>query len=188
MLRFYTNKELSHRFNINIAKLKRWSREFLPPDPLGGFQSGFPRQYNPDEAFALYLGGYLVGELKFTIPEARQILLDLREWLIENRYYYNFGEPLKSGKKPDHPAEQSQIFIMRMQHRQDVGFGFFYIIREIILKRKFSDSGRGLMANEERYTEHLIDPHHNLIPISENLVCRIIYIDDFRNRFLSRLS
>ena len=53
MIKFYTNKELSRTFSINLAKWKRWSREFLPPDPLGGLQSGYARQYNLDEAFML---------------------------------------------------------------------------------------------------------------------------------------
>ena len=78
MIKFYSNKELSQAFKINLAKWKRWSREFLPPDPLGGLQSGFARQYNLDEAFTVYLGGYLVGKMKFTIPESKQILRDLQ--------------------------------------------------------------------------------------------------------------
>ena len=85
MIKFYTNQELSRKLNISLARWKRWSREFLPPDPLGGLQSGYARQYNPDEAFAVLLGGYLVGDLKFTIPEARQILHDLHNWLLKSR-------------------------------------------------------------------------------------------------------
>ena len=81
MLKYYTNKTLSSSLGTNLAKWKRWSREFLPPDPLGGMQSGYARQYTPDEAFTVYLGGHLVADLHFTIPAARQILGDLAEWL-----------------------------------------------------------------------------------------------------------
>ncbi len=79
MINFYTNQELSKKFNVNLARWKRWSREFLPPDPLGGLQSGYARQYNPDEAFTVVLGGHLVGDLKFSIPEAKQILVALHQ-------------------------------------------------------------------------------------------------------------
>ncbi|MCP4744631.1 MAG: hypothetical protein GY874_00585 [Desulfobacteraceae bacterium] len=56
-------------------------REFLPPDPLGGLQSGYARQLSLKDAFYVFLGGVLVGSLKFTIPEARRILNDITPWL-----------------------------------------------------------------------------------------------------------
>ena len=68
MIKFFTNRELSDKLGIKLAKWKRWSREFLPPDPLGGMQSGYARQYNPDQAFTVFLGGHLVADLKFSIP------------------------------------------------------------------------------------------------------------------------
>ena len=83
MIRFYTNRELSQKLNIKVARWKRWSREFLSPDPLGGLQSGYARQYNRNDAFVVYIGGYLVKDLSFTIPEAKQILLDLKEPLFD---------------------------------------------------------------------------------------------------------
>ena len=90
MIRFYNSRQLSQKLGVNLAKWKRWSREFLPPDPLGGLQSGYARQYNPNEAFTVYLAGHLVAELKFTVPEARQIINDLSRWLVEHKFYYDF--------------------------------------------------------------------------------------------------
>ena len=51
MIKFYTNRELSEKLSIGLSKWKRWSREFLPPDPLGGLQSGYARQYTQDPEF-----------------------------------------------------------------------------------------------------------------------------------------
>ena len=90
MLKYYTNKDLSSKMGINLAKWKRWSRDFLPPDPLGGLQSGYARQYNPDEAFTVVLGGHLVGDLKFSISETKQILVDLHQWLVDHDFYFYF--------------------------------------------------------------------------------------------------
>ena len=87
MIKFYTNRELSEKLGINLAKWKRWSREFLPPDPLGGMQSGYARQFNPDQAFTVFLGGHLVADLKFSIPEANQIIQDLNKWLSEKGFF-----------------------------------------------------------------------------------------------------
>ena len=77
MLRFFTNRELSHNLLIPFSKWKRWSREFLPPDPLGGLQSGVARRYSVDQALTVYIGGHLVAELKTSIPEAKQIMAEL---------------------------------------------------------------------------------------------------------------
>jgi hypothetical protein len=82
VIHYYLARDLAHRLDINLAKWKRWSREFLPPDPLGGLQSGFARQYSLKEALMVALGGYLVGELRFSVPEARRILEDLGPWLL----------------------------------------------------------------------------------------------------------
>lgn len=82
MIRFFTNRQMATRLDIKLSRWKRWSREFLPPDPIGGLQSGLARQYTVAEAFTVYLGGYIVAHLNFSIPEARCILSDLKPCLI----------------------------------------------------------------------------------------------------------
>lgn len=89
MLRYFTSRELALKFKINLARWKRWSRVFLPPDPLGGLQSGYARQYSIDQTFCVYLGGILVSELRFSIPEAQLILRDLTPWLGAAGIYLN---------------------------------------------------------------------------------------------------
>ena len=84
---YYHSKELSKQLGIALAKWKRWAREFLAPDPLGGLQSGFARQFNLKDAFRVYLGGCLVSDLKFTIPETRQVLADLNGWLKKQGFF-----------------------------------------------------------------------------------------------------
>ena len=84
---YYHSKELSKQLGVGLSKWKRWAREFLAPDPLGGLQSGFARQFNLKDAFRVYLGGCLVAELKFTIPETRQVLADLNGWLKKQGFF-----------------------------------------------------------------------------------------------------
>jgi hypothetical protein len=88
VIHYYLARDLAHCLNINLAKWKRWSREFLPPDPLGGLQSGFARQFSFKEALLVAFGGYLVGEVKFSVPEARRILEDLGPWLLRAGYLH----------------------------------------------------------------------------------------------------
>ena len=132
MIKFYLNKELSQKLKINLARFKRWSREFLPPDPLGGLQSGYARQYSIDNAFTVYLCGYLVGELKYTIPEAKKILKDLKKWLKDNGFYINTENIGKSGNDAKNLVKEYIIFILRENDLKNSSGSFSYRIRGII--------------------------------------------------------
>jgi hypothetical protein len=81
MIHYYTNREISKNLEINLARWKRWSRSFLPPDPLGGMQSGYARQYTFKDLFKVYLGGHLLSHLKLSVPDSQQVLTDLSPWM-----------------------------------------------------------------------------------------------------------
>jgi len=70
-----------------LATWKRWSREFLPPDRKAGMRSGQTRLFSPSQVFEVYLGAHLVSFLRYSIPEARQIIGGLRTWLRKNGIY-----------------------------------------------------------------------------------------------------
>ena len=92
VFKYFSNRELAHLLGVHLAKWKRWSREFLPPDPLGGYRSGYARQYSPDDAWIVFVSGHLVAGLKFTIPEARQIIHDLHQWLQQAGLCVNLAD------------------------------------------------------------------------------------------------
>lgn len=83
MIKLLNNRDLAESLGINLARWKRWSREFLAPDPLAGKQAGYARQYYLNDAFTVFLGGCFVAELGFSIPDARMILADIDHWLNE---------------------------------------------------------------------------------------------------------
>ncbi len=83
---YATSRELAKAFGIKVSRWKRWSREFLPPDPLGGYQSGYCRQYNFRDIFLVALAGHLVSDFKLAIAEARQILADIQPWLQDTGF------------------------------------------------------------------------------------------------------
>jgi hypothetical protein len=85
MFKEFTYRELSEKLNINFHKLKRWGREFLPPDPSAGQSQGVARVLTFDDAFTIFIGGHLVSQLKYGIPEARIILELLLPWLKEQK-------------------------------------------------------------------------------------------------------
>jgi len=111
MIRFYSARELAHTLSIPLNRWKRWAREFLPPDPLGGLQSGYARQYSLEEAFTVYLGGYLVSQLGFSIPESRAILLDLKEFLRKSLQNGSGTEMEPQELVCGRPSERTEIAI-----------------------------------------------------------------------------
>jgi hypothetical protein len=144
MIKFFTNRELSDRLGIKLAKWKRWSREFLPPDPLGGMQSGYARQYNPDQAFTIFLGGHLVADLKFSIPEANQIIQDLNKWLSEKGFFFDLKGHSMFDKGMDALIKKYIIFIWR-EKGADKRFKFIYTIRGVISNEPVQHKGFEMM-------------------------------------------
>lgn len=132
MIHYFTNREIAEKLDINLARWKRWSRSFLPPDPLGGLQSGYARQYVFKDLFKVHLGGYLVSHLKLSITDAQTVLDDLSPWLKKKGFLELNGsvEKVRQNVGCEHPY---QIFL----RTKNVANGkkksaFCYLIRKII--------------------------------------------------------
>ena len=86
-------RRISSSFGVKLSTWKRWSREFLPPDPTARMRSGQTRFFSPNQTFEVYLGAHLVSSLKFSIPEAREIIGLLKQWLRKNGVYPEAPDP-----------------------------------------------------------------------------------------------
>ena len=142
MIHYFTNREIAEKLDINLARWKRWSRSFLPPDPLGGLQSGYARQYVFKDLFKVYLGGYLVSHLKLSVIDAQTILADLSPWLKKKGFLELNGsvEKVKQHVGCDHPY---QIFLRNLtvdSGKKTSTFG--YLIHNIIDMQPRAASGR----------------------------------------------
>lgn len=188
MIRFYTNRELAEKLEINLARWKRWSREFLPPDPLGGMQSGFARQYNPDDGFKVFLCGHLVAELKFSIPDARIVLSDLRGWLKECGFYFISAN--NNNLKPDYKKKMVVryiIYIKKSAHWPDKNdTGFSYSIKGLISKKQVQYKGIDIV--EECYTEDNMGLPFKKPSAPENGSVKLLNITDLLHIFANRLG
>jgi hypothetical protein len=153
MLKFYLNRDLSRRLGIPLSRWKRWSREFLPPDPLGGHQSGYARQYSTKDAFIVYLAGFLVSALGFSIPAARQILRDLNPWLKKNILENGAWAANPSG---DTAVGQPCIDLIIIPAQRKVTPAFTYRIRSRIERKALSEGEIPLW--QEQFTEQVIKP------------------------------
>ncbi len=179
MIKYYTNRQLSLKLEIKLAKWKRWSREFLPPDPLGGLQSGYARHYHPDEAFGVYLGGVLVSELKFSIPEAKRILGDLAQWFENNGFCFN-AETLP---EPSTSQAESYYLIKVFSDREQ---GFWYEIRRIGTNAEQAPQEMGI--NTEGSAKFVIDPLGIQKGELAIAVYRVMNISFLLEEFLKRLD
>ena len=175
MLRFFTNRELSHKLLIPLAKWKRWSREFLPPDPLGGLQSGVARQYSVDQSLIVFIGGHLVSELKTTIPEARQIMTDLHVLFKDIGAFVNtrIHQEYPLGQQPS--ISNYSILFCRQESASNKELAFTYTIRGLTSRRQLKDGQQKVFQEEYvavpiSSSDHTIldvyDPHINILSIS----------------------
>ena len=187
MIKFYTNRELADKLSINLAKWKRWSREFLPPDPLGGMQSGYTRQYGIDDAFKVFLGGHLVSAVKYTIPEAKKILHDLQEWLTGVGIYQNSGRDLKDNTGAVRAVKRYIIFI-QLDPAVVTGqpIDFLYSIRGILADT--TARHKGILVRQERYIETLIPSQENVRAVSETLGVKVLNVTAVLNQFVECLD
>ena len=185
MIKFFTNREISEKLELNLARWKRWSREFIPPDPLGGMQSGYARQYNPGEAFNVYLGGHLVSDLKFTIPEAKQILQDLQGWLADKGFYFN----VKSGAVFQNGVEaliKEYIVFISKERLPDNTYRIRYTVRGIISQKPVHY--QNFEVTEELYaqTEIGLSPDK---PAADGMhVVKTLKINEILNNFVTRMD
>jgi hypothetical protein len=132
MIHYYTNRELAQKLEINLARWKRWSRSFLPPDPLGGMQSGYARQYLFKDLFKVFFGGYLLGHLKLSVVDSRKVLDDLSPWLRKNGFF----DWASAGKKKKETGVLSAdvwvCFCPLSSPTDDAEPDFRYLIRKVL--------------------------------------------------------
>ncbi len=186
MIKFFTNRELAQKLEINLARWKRWSREFLPPDPLGGMQSGYARHYSLDDAFKVFLAGHLVATIKFTIPEAKKILQDLQKWLGSVSIYRNSGSEFKMTAPPEVKVKNYVVFIQQRSSDAGQTIDFFYTIRGIISNNPIPH--KVLDIREERYIEILIPPRQSDWAVSEVAGVKMLNISDVLRKFVEALN
>ena len=132
MIQYFTNRELSQKLEINLARWKRWSRSFLPPDPLGGMQSGYARQYLFRDLFRVLLGGHLLSLLKLSVAESMQVLDDLSPWLKKNGFF-DWNGSRATGAQGTGVSRGCRIYFSPVRSNgSKKSAGFRYLARRII--------------------------------------------------------
>lgn len=104
-----TSTNLARLFDRTESRVKRHVREFLGTDSITGQQKGYARKLSMEEAFTVYLGGFLVSELQFSVFEVRKILDDLKPWFIKNKIYPISWENWKLRRNPSDIEEWRKI-------------------------------------------------------------------------------
>lgn len=76
-----TNSIMAEKLEIPITKIRRYTKEFLPPDPRATRRSGYTREFSENDGFMVFIGGYLVSTLGFSYNEARRFMEPLFMWM-----------------------------------------------------------------------------------------------------------
>lgn len=141
-----THRELAELFKIDLLKWKRWSREFIPPDPAAGRQAGIARDLTPSEALLVFLGGRLVEWHRLRIEETRNVLRQLVPWMKTHGFLpvEHYGEAKDAVKK-------WEIQIWRLPN------GHYLKCKGLLLPWKViqRETTGGLVGREEYVVEHL---------------------------------
>lgn len=156
MIRYFVNREVADKLDINLARWKRWSRAFLPPDPLGGLQSGYARQYAFDDLMRVYLGGHLVSHLKLSFVEAARVLDDLTPWLKKNGFLSANAPPVPTDPRSAPTVADHRIYFSPKPDRNgNHGPLFRYLIQSPI--ERHAEAASPQRRVRETFTEHLIN-------------------------------
>ena len=178
MIHYYTNREISKLLEINLAKWKRWSRSFLPPDPLGGLQSGYARQYSFKDLLKVYLGGHLLSHLKLSVVESRQVIADLSPWLKKKGFFRPGGPDLRLVEESAAPHRYRIYFGLQPAHAKKAKPAFRYLIRKTmqtestgfpeyrIVHKTLRETTIGGGEPEQVFLELMKDPHVFLLNLT----------------------
>ena len=82
----FSSKRIALVLGEPHTKARRWAKEFLPPDPEKGMCSGKTRQHSLNSVFWVFLGGYLVNGMRFSVSAATNPAAKDTEILSEMLY------------------------------------------------------------------------------------------------------
>jgi len=122
-------RDLAERFNVPLDTAKRWSREFLPPDPTAGRGAGIARMFSADECVILFLAAYLLRNEGYGTVDTQQILEDLTPWLLAKRLL-----PSRTGPK-GLKGQFWELFIQKKKEEAFFRYDAKHILEKEVLKK-----------------------------------------------------
>jgi hypothetical protein len=78
-----TNKTMADRLGIPLTRIRRWAKEFLPPDPRATRQSGYIREYTDNDGWFVYISGIIMDTTGLTFRQTSKVMDEvLKPWLL----------------------------------------------------------------------------------------------------------
>ena len=134
----------------------------------------------------MVLGGHLLGDLKFSVPETKQILIDLHQWLVDNDFYFFVSNTSESDKHQISEINHYQLIISNRALRRDKDRGLSYWARGIISADFINLNDDPVQR--EHFLESSIGPKDSESPRMNAESYRVINISVFRKTFLNQLQ
>jgi hypothetical protein len=131
------------------------------------------------------LGGHLVADLKFSIPEANQIIKDLNKWMSEKGFFFDPRGHSAFDKGMDALIKKYIIFIRRKKGL-DKSFDFIYTARGIISNEPVQHKGFEMMKKLYVETSVIQEPEESS-EVDRNVV-KTLYITGILTDFIDALG
>jgi len=78
-----TNKILADSMGVPLTRIRRWAKEYLPPDPKATRQSGYLREYSDNDGWFLFISGIIMDATGFTFRKTQKIMNEiLKPWMF----------------------------------------------------------------------------------------------------------
>jgi hypothetical protein len=175
----FSSRQMASILGETQTKARRWVKEFLPTDPDKGLRSGKTRRHGLNDIFLVFVGGYLVCRMGFTVPEAKAILQDLGPWMGRCGLL-----PKTSSKQvPKDPrAEKVRTYDIHIMPTR-TPLGFCYECRSLLREQKNTDG----IVRSEYVIDHFFSD--GVVPTDPAIDhARILSISNLLHRFKTMLS
>ena len=127
-----------------------------------------------------------MGDLKFSVPETKQILVDLHQWLVDHGFYFYGSNTSESDKNRTSEINHYQLIISNRALRRDKDRGLSYWSRGIISVDSVNLNDD--LVLREHFCESSIGPKESESPRMNAESYRVLNISVFRTNFLNQLQ
>ena len=153
---------------------------------MGGLQSGYARHYKTDDAFTVALAGHLVSELQFSIPQARTILSDLQQWLLDIGFYFDYEGRANRLADIYASVQSYSIYVIPLKNEWQDAVAFNYILRGLIAHKTRIVNDHPVL--KEHFVEKIHPKNTPDISLHSLPVVKILNISAVYNWFHERLT
>jgi hypothetical protein len=181
-----TNTITAEKLDIPLSKIRRWTKEFLPPDPLATRRSGYTRKFTENDGFIVYVSGFLVSNLDFSFASARDIMKELSSWIYKIGLLPNIPSSAKR-LGVDSKIQDYEVNFFPLE--KNVGWSYYIVgvLKDTLLESK-DTMGREYFKGQRDYVAYQISESTTYDYKSSRRIDKKLPISELLYNFLDRIK